>query len=327
MLNGILHRNGAATILAWIFGLFGIAANICVIFIAGKRYTAHHKTNRGRHIYTFLIANLAIADFCGSLYCVIIAIADYYYGKNHHDLFSCDLNNTCNNLTNIWLSNPGCSIARFLAMIAIYVSALITLIIAVDRYRAVVYPYNQKRLSTKQIHLVTLVSWLVGITAATITLVKSFDSLNLNRFDDFTNMCYYSDPETVFFQVFTIITFVVIIGSYISTSILYSMIVIFLRHNRIKLKSIDHNCLRSRLHAEKHVTIITSIITFSNLISWLPGLAVAIGNIADNPFLQTTIGQAISIVGFMLLFVNSLFNPIIYITLTSKYCKLCCHSS
>ncbi|RDD36751.1 G-protein coupled receptor GRL101-like protein [Trichoplax sp. H2] len=324
MLNGILHENDAATILAWTFGLFGIVANIYVIFLTVRRYMLYHKTGKSGIIYTFLIANLAVADLCGSFYCVIIAGADYFYGRYHSDLYICELNKTCNNLTNIWLLNSMCSVARFVSIIAIYVPTFITLIIAIDRYRAIVYPYNSKRLTMAQIRRTTSISWLIVIIFAIIAIVKSWELQKLNEFDDFTNMCQYGNTTNQFFQIIAILTFVIIISCYLSTTVLYAKIITYMRQNRKNLAAIDKSCFKSKVNAEKHVTIVTSIIILTNMISWLPGLIIMIASYVDSPFTHTPIDQYLSLVGFLCLFINSALNPILYLIFTSTFCKRCC---
>ena len=325
MATGLLQGNIGAIIILWLFGIIGIPANIYVIYISLQDNNSKHKSaGRMNKVHNFLITNLAIADILGCIYLVIIAIADSYYASNYAELYSCYFRNACYNCTNIWVKSPTCSLARLLANVSTILPAPITFMISIDRYNKIVKPYTGSplRLTIFWVKVLVFLSWLVSVSVAIISNIRSERIYDPHNFRSFTNTCYFTDFYDKAFQVFASIGLAMIISFYVITLGLYLLIIIHVRRARRKIISSNSVFENLRKRAETQLSVITGILAITNLLSWLPGLIVYVSNVSYFKFIMSRAGYHFSIIGFLALFINACINPISYTLLISKGFKL-----
>lgn len=320
METGLYQGNIAAINISWIFGLIGVFGNVYVIYISIWRYLSKEnaKVKLGR-VHNFLITNLAIADLFGSVYLLIIASADRYYAEHYTDIYSCFSNNSCENLTNIWVQTSTCSFSRFLANIATILPALITLIIAFDRYTVIVLPHNARyHLDMNSVKYEVILSWLFALSITIVSNVQSSRLYQPNNFRLFTNMCYFSRLDDGVFRVYAFVAFSTTIIVYLITMGLYTAIILHIRRCRHQVNTLFVTTRIYNRRLETRLCIITGILAITNLISWLPAVSVYIATVLRSPFILSTAGYHFSIITYLLLFANGCINPISYTILILK---------
>lgn len=325
MTTGLLQGNIGAIIILWLFGIVGIPANIYVIYSSiHENISKHRNSIRINKVHTFLITNLAIADLLGCIYLVIIAIADHHYASNYAELYSCDFRNSCYNRTNIWVKSQTCSLARFIGNMATIMPAPITFMISIDRYNKIIKRSddNPWRLTLYRVKVLILFSWLVSVSIAIISNIRSKELYDPHNFRSFTNTCYFNDFYDAAFQIFVIAGFGMVICLYAITLVFYILIIIYIHRARRKVTSSSRTFAILK-RAETHLGVVTGILAITNLLSWLPALIFFVNNISSSQLISSRAGYHISIVGFLILFANSSTNPISYTLLLSKRFKSC----
>lgn len=317
MWNAILHGNGVAIGISWTFGIIGVIANAYIIFnyIRDCREKHRRKTSK---IHSFLIANLATADLCGATYLIILSSADLYYTTNHYKRFSCAINSSCANVTNIWLTNPACYFTRFISNLSVFMPAMFTLVIAVDRFVSIATPHSVHRFTLPNIKIIVCICWLLGITIAGLVTIQAIVTLDPTDFDDFTNLCAFSNVSGLFFRIYASTSIIVIVMSYSFSLILYIWIFHHLRKMKRRLTCISHIIIGTRAGIEKKVGIITAFLALTNTIIWIPCMILFLMDILNNSLVETTLGQQVTIVSFLLIFANASANPISYNFLTNQ---------
>ena len=186
----LFYNNSAATAIAWIFGCTGILTNtyvfistliytkrpnINVINISsdtGNRWTHPRRPNRsiGSQTFMTLIGNLAVSDFLGSIYLLLLASTDLHYRlitRYSKNSSTTSINSTVLYLG--WVNSAGCYIARFLHIVSVYQSIHVTLFIAIDRYLNVTNIYSNKmKLASFGTKIAVGIGWLIGCFSGTI---------------------------------------------------------------------------------------------------------------------------------------------------------------
>ncbi|RDD36750.1 G-protein coupled receptor GRL101-like protein [Trichoplax sp. H2] len=317
MWHAIFHDNVVALIISWAFGIAGILANIYVIINSVRDCTQKHRRTTSK-IHAFLIANLAACDLCGASYLATIASADIYYTKYHCSIFSCGINGSCNNVTNIWLISPSCYFARFISNLSVFMSAMITLIIAADRSVNIIAPHSKHHITLANIKKAVAFCWTLGLSVSTTVVIQSVFIINPYSFSDFSMLCSSSDINTLFFRIYAAISFIFIVFSYTSTLILYFWIFNHLRNVQRKLTCISRIAVGARVGIERRVGIVTAFLATTSGVIWLPLLILFMLEISDVQFGDPKLLSQLTIISFLLVFANASANPISYTLLTTK---------
>ncbi|RDD36407.1 G-protein coupled receptor GRL101-like protein [Trichoplax sp. H2] len=312
----ILPNYIASAIIAWIFGIVGILANGYVIYCNGMKLKYYSQSMNKVHI--FLIMNLALADGFGALYLLILCIADLVYSQ-YPKYHLCYSNKSCTGNNNSWLLNPGCFIAKFSSTIAIFLPALLTLLIAIDSYFCIVKQKYRRLLSFPRAKFLTAIIWIFGCSLGLILAIRSYQYHDPENFRGWTNLCYTGGLEDSVMRIIHYATYLIMPIPYFITISIYFAIVDRVRRSRSNRIFISHHSVNS----EKFVGLITGIIAFTNLLSWLPAIVLGIGQIRKVKSLKTPAGYALTGLFYLLFFVNSATNPLIYTVLTRRRCKRC----
>ncbi|RDD36752.1 Tachykinin-like peptides receptor 86C [Trichoplax sp. H2] len=255
-----------------------------------------------------------------------MACADRYYANYHAHIFNCYLFNGCINITNIWVKDPACTIARYLANMAVALPAFISLYISFDRYTSIVKPYSSYRFTLFRVKLVMTISWSLILMSTIATSTTAVSLYNPFTAKHFVHVCYFIDPYESVHRTTAAYGFGILIIVYLVTITLYLAIIAQVRMVRHRVIHVSTNRNSNHRNIESRLCIITGIIAVMNLVSWLPGFLIYIAIRFKFAFLSTNSGHQIATIGHFLLYVNSSLNPICYMLLLSRRLELkCCN--
>lgn len=278
-------------IFIWFIGCFAFIGNI-VVFIL---HTKERKSKKNQ-VPSFLISNLAIADFCVANYLLIIAIGDLIYS---HIKFAND--------SELWLRSMPCLFACFIACSASLMSVFMMLIISIDRYLCIVHPFSKQRLTIKTASMLILGFWLFAIIFVAIPVIFSIDADGDNRLHGYSSICMASNIINPFFKWWTTVYTFITIVCWIITCILYTKMLNSIRKSSQKVRKSENN-------KDLRITIRLFLILITDLVSWIPYYIVFL------QFLLTSTSVNIISLQFVIIFalpINSAVNPCLY-TISSQ---------
>ena len=148
-----LLENRLLRILVWMMGVASLLGNTGVII---TRFIAGRKTIRLP--YAQLVTQLGVSDFLMGVYLLILASKDVQYDGEYvwHD--------------NSWRHSDLCKIAGFLSTLSSEVSSAFILLITIDRYLVIKYPFGQHRLSQVGTVTCSIFAWILGLILAAVPL-------------------------------------------------------------------------------------------------------------------------------------------------------------
>ena len=149
-----LLSNTELVVVMWLIGLNAIGGNIFV-FLWQKRQTRPNK------IFTLLLCNLAASDFLMGIYMVIITSADLYFG-DHFPMQS-----------EAWRSGITCRIAGSLSIISSEASVFFVMIISIDRFISIRFPFSTNKLGKRATLIITVFTWLIAFSLGTVPSMLS----------------------------------------------------------------------------------------------------------------------------------------------------------
>ncbi|CAG5117852.1 unnamed protein product [Candidula unifasciata] len=284
-------------VLLWLVAVLAFMGNTTVIVY--RLIWDRSVLKRG---YGLFVTNLGVSDFIMGVYLFIIAGADHFY-RGNYVLYD-----------RKWRESIACNSAGFIATLSHETSTLFTLLITLDRFLVIKYPFGQKRISRLSKIAAVIFVWVTGLLLSLIPLLMNFSMYSSNA------MCLglpltsvrgigweYSVGVFVFFN-FIMFLFIV-----------YGQYAIFraISENRIPKTATN----MSRLRRAEDITVAKqlSLVVLSNFLCWFPiglmGLMSLGGHyVSDEVYAWTTI---------LLLPLNSAANPILYTipVLVSKWEK------
>ena len=341
----LFHNASIANAIAWIFGSVGVVINayvflntsinirkpnVTVVNVSsdtGTWLTHPRRVNRsiGSQVFMILIANLAVSDFLGASYLLILAGADL-----HYRLMTSDSNNSSTTLTNSsvlylgWVNSAGCYVARYLYIISINQSNYITLLIAIDRYLSVTSIHSNKvKLTPFRAKIAVGIGWFIASCIAIIcNIYYSAAPITPNQIKfHYHNLCIFDNINEYFVRLTIFVLNILGTVMYVIVVYLYVMIVYKFRqaNSNSGLARRDSNSM-----AERKILIISILITVSNSMSWFPAISSAAALFVSYPLAV----EKVDVLKFSPIFffsyqINCTLNPIIYLFSTSKmsYCK------
>nr|XP_054770089.1 G-protein coupled receptor GRL101-like isoform X1 [Lytechinus pictus] len=151
-----LH-NSAIKFFTWLLAFVTLFGNTFVLVtrLRSKR------TNMVARIQSILIANLAVADLLMGLYLLIIASADAYIGNSYF----------WKGLAHEWRRSGMCRFAGFLSFLSSESSVFLIVLISVDRFICIVFPFLKHRFTIFTIQVCTGVIWVVAIILSGISVL------------------------------------------------------------------------------------------------------------------------------------------------------------
>ena len=151
----------------WIIGLNAIGGNL---FVMGWR-TKYFQNNR---LQSLLLTNLAVSDLLMGLYMMIVACADIYFGEDfpmHAEA---------------WRSSTTCRITGTIAILSSEASVFFVMMISIDRFIDIKYPYSSKKLRQKWTHICIALVWIFSAISG---IIPSYFSGQNQDFYDNSHVC------------------------------------------------------------------------------------------------------------------------------------------
>ena len=142
-----LLKNTVLKYSIWILGIMALAGNFVVIIWR----SVAKDTNK---VNSFLLTNLAVADFLMGVYMLIIAYKDTLW---HGEYFKHDFG---------WRASDLCKFAGVISTISSEVSVLTLTVITLDRLVCIVFPFKFRRWSMKKVSAIMSVVWMIGFCIA-----------------------------------------------------------------------------------------------------------------------------------------------------------------
>ncbi|XP_062577814.1 uncharacterized protein LOC134239664 [Saccostrea cucullata] len=269
----------------WYIALVAAFGNLNVLLL-----NIGHIRSSKAGTYYLLTISLSCADFLMGLYLYIIAVTNLHYsgqyGLNDYN----------------WRHSSTCKFSGVIATLSSEVSAFIVLLITLDRFLAIKYPFSGFKFTKRSAAIVVVTVWSVSLLLALIPLLPVAD---LDNFYAQSGICI-SLPLSVFRKsgweysmiVFVGINFILFLG------ILVGQILIFVEVVRSG-KSVQSTKTRER-EASLATTLFAIVLT--DVFCWIP-----IGTIGMLTFLGIEVqADVYAWIVVVVLPINSALNPILY---------------
>ena len=143
----------------WLISFMSLLGNLfCLV---ARTLMQRNASVGGFHVF---VTNLCVADLFMGIYIAIIGVADALFrGKYlHYD--------------EMWMHSAACKAAGFLSLLSSEVSALTILLITLDRFVVLHFPFSTVRLQKTSATVVCLLAWLIGCILAAVPLLPMASS-------------------------------------------------------------------------------------------------------------------------------------------------------
>ena len=283
-----LIEDSVLRILLWTMAIFATCGNFLVIVY--RLGWDRQKLNMSYGVVPF---NLALSDLLMGIYLLIIAWADTY-SRGEYVLFDED-----------WRLGPICQMAGFISTLSSETSAMFILLITLDRFLAIQFPFGQYRLSLKTTWIMCGTTWFVGLLIASLPLIISHwevyshhsicVGLPLNT-DSYSGSDYTTG---IFIGVNSCLFFLIAIGQ-----------VLIYRANWANSRTVSLNEEQAKRRYKRDMAVARqlSLIVVTDFLCWFP--ICVMGLIAQTGHHISNSAYAWSAVVIMP--VNSSINPVMY---------------
>ena len=135
----------------WVVAALSCAGNLLVLL-------GRWIIKEDNQVHSFFIKNLSLADLCMGVYLVIIAARDYMY-RGRYIYYQLE-----------WRSSWLCNFSGFLSTVSSEVSVFTLLVITLDRYMCIMYPFRHKWRSLRISYCAMAAIWVVCIVLSLLPL-------------------------------------------------------------------------------------------------------------------------------------------------------------
>ncbi|XP_070570745.1 G-protein coupled receptor GRL101-like [Ptychodera flava] len=280
----------ANQVLRWSIWVLGISAFLGNIFVIIWRV----KQNDLNKVPSFLIWNLALADFLMGIYMLIIASVDVYYRGVYvtYDAF--------------WKNSFLCKFAGFLASLSSEVSVFTLTVITLDRFLIIVFPLKFIRIKLKTATLIVLIGWIVVAVLSFLPLVgipyfgdnyygRSPVCLSLHLTNERTPGWEFS---VIIFLFANFLSFILIFACYVA-------MYISVKFSTTAAGVSSQRNTKNAMKIAKRMTLIV----LTDFCCWVPITVMGILALTDT---VTIPGSVYAWTAVFILPVNSAMNPILY---------------
>ena len=292
-----LMKNKTLQVFIWILGLSALLGNWFVILLRVR-------DKNDKTVHSFLLTNLASADFVMGVYMLIIAVKDVQFQGEYfkHDY--------------IWRNGLLCRIAGALSMLSSEASVLLLTFITADRFKNIVFPFRGGKLSHKSAAIICILIWTGCVVMSVIPM------FNLEYFYDSTRRVgYYGrsalclpvqltkdklagwEYSVVIFIILNLISFLFILCAYITMFITVS------RSSR----SVRSTSANKESQMAKRIAFIVA----TDFCCWVP--VIIIGVLSLLGLFHDSEGVAYAWLAVFVIPVNSSINPILYTFSTTQF--------
>jgi hypothetical protein len=240
--------------------------------------------------FNVFVSSLCIADFTMGVYVIIIGVADLVYRGTylHNDL--------------VWMDSVACKVAGFLCLLSREVSALTILLITVDRFLVLRFPFSRLRFGRVSGCVACLSTWVVGFVLALLPLLPATAH---GKFYSQTGICI---PLPITRQEFA--------GRQYSLGVMivfnFALFLLIAGGQAVIYWSVRVNSMTSKTGSRKtkDMTIASRLITVavSDLLCWFSIGLCALLALGDVP----VPGEVNVAMAIFVLPLNSAFNPFLY---------------
>ncbi|EDV24630.1 uncharacterized protein TRIADDRAFT_56630 [Trichoplax adhaerens] len=271
----------------WIIGITAFVGNILVFLHYCQQSKQKHPPIS---VTTVLLTNLALADFFMSIYLIIIGIADQIY-RGYYSMY-----------VEPWLTSVPCYSASFLVSLSSLMSVYMMIIISIDRFICITFPFSTKRLKVSSARNVLLVGWLFCIVFAGIPVVFSIGKPGESRLYKYSSICMPSNVNNVYYRTWILCYTFLTMVAWILTCALYFGMFFSMRQSSKSVRKIGS------VNRDRKIAIRLFLIIITDLASWMPYYILVI---------QVLFTGTIDIIvlQFVIIFalpINSAINPYLY---------------
>ena len=271
----------------WIIGIIAFIGNILVFLHYFQQRKQKHPPIS---VTTVLLTNLALADFFMSIYLIIIGIADQIYRGNYSIHVA------------PWLTSIPCYSSSFLVSLSSLMSVYMMIIISIDRFICIAFPFSTRRLKVDSARNVLLVGWLFCGFFAALPVLFSIGANGENRLYKYSSICMPSNVDNAYYRAWILCYTLLTMASWIVTCVLYLAMFISMRQSSKSVRKIGS------VNRDKKIALRLFLIIITDLTSWMPYYILII---------QVLFTGAIDIVAlqFVIIFalpINSAINPYLY---------------
>ncbi|EDV19931.1 uncharacterized protein TRIADDRAFT_32666, partial [Trichoplax adhaerens] len=241
-----LLANPSLRIFTWIVSILAVIGNALVILLYRRDSKAGHPVPK------LVVSHLAFADFLMGLYLLIIAIADMLT-RHDYGIYSV-----------YWNKHPMCLLASFLMSLSSFMSVFMMLLIGIDRYICIVYPFSNKRLDMATTKKTLGLAWVISIGYIAGPIVYSINKPYTQTVYGDSPVCVPINLSHKFFYLW--------LSSYIFLTFLMWIIVTILYIRLfIKVKQSGRSIRRNQKTNQEHrMAIRLFLICITDIVCWLP---------------------------------------------------------
>jgi len=265
--------------------VIGLIGNILVIIVVYANPQMKNTTN-------LLILNLAVADLLFVLVCVPFTASDYVLMYWPFGLF--------------W-----CRTVQYIIYVTAYVSIYTLVLMAGDRFLAVVAPVSSLTYRTiTNAKICILVTWVITI----VTVTPVWQAHSLVHVQTHSYCCY--DKENYSFKAFHV--------SFFITSFAFPVFFIIIMYIIMLIKlwrSATFRTSKEGMKAKKRVTVLVLVVVLVFMVCWAPIQIVLLHKAVkerddwDSDFYMIVI----QIVSHVLAYTNSCLNPLLYAKMSRNF--------
>ncbi|CAH1776306.1 unnamed protein product [Owenia fusiformis] len=151
---GDLVKNNILRVFLWTFGICILLANSAVIILRFCEGTSKHGVNE------ILIMNLSLSDMIIGVYIIIIASMDLKYRGIYYQYQS------------VWRKSGLCMASGFIASLSSEMSVYILVVMTLDRFLKIVFPFKMwLHFSKRAAHGTLIFGWILCITLTALPLL------------------------------------------------------------------------------------------------------------------------------------------------------------
>ena len=285
-----LLKNKVLKYSIWVLGVMAFIGNLVVML---WRVVAKDSNQ----VNSFLLTNLAAADFLMGVYLLIIAYKDTAWQGVYfkHDI--------------LWRASDLCVFAGVISTISSEVSVLTLSLITFDRMICILFPFRFRRISMKKATVIMMFVWLLGCAISVAPLFKN------DYFYDYVNNVHFFGRSAVClpFQLssdrpagweYSVCIFIFLNGF----SFLYIIVAYFLMYRTIITAG---SAVRStRMNQDSTIAKRMMFIILTDFFCWFPVIIVSVLSLTGN--LYDPRKEVYAWIAVFVLPINSSINPLLY---------------
>lgn len=271
-----------------LIGIIGLVGNLLVVITVAFNAQMRNTTN-------LLIFNLSTADLLFICFCIPFTAVDYSFGQWPFGL-------------------QWCKIVQYLISVSAYISIYTLVLMSMDRFLAVCYPYTRIRNECNTLWSIVIL-W-IGVLIINLPVFHAHGLENYPHVNNKTiTACVFIKNEYLTWSAFHISMFA---SSYVLPLFLISGLYLFML---MRLWRSNLTQSRESRRGKRRVTRLVIIVVTCFATLWLPIQTIlllkSLGHFESN----TNLTVALQIVAHVLAYTSSCINPLLYAFLSENFRK------